>query len=191
MNKIHNTSDVSEQATIGQNTSIWNNAQIRENAIIGDNCIISKNVYIDINVKIGNNVKIQNNVSVYHGVTIENGVFIGPHVCFTNDKNPRAINPDNTLKSNQDWKVSKILVKQGASIGSNSTILSGITIGKFALIGAGSTVTKNIPDYGLVLGNPAKMVGYVCKCGLKLEKDQTCEKCNISLKQGEINDSNS
>ena len=178
---IHPTADVSPNARIGKGTNIWNQAQIRENAQIGDNCIISKNVYIDFDVKIGNNVKIQNNVSIYHGVTIEDGVFIGPHACFTNDKKPRAINPDGTLKKSDDWEVSKILVKKGASIGANSTILPGILIGEFALIGAGSVVTKNVPDYASVIGNPSRQVYYVCKCAKKLEKNKKCNTCGLSL----------
>jgi acetyltransferase-like isoleucine patch superfamily enzyme len=178
---IHPTADISPKARIGEGTKIWNQAQIRENAQIGVNCIISKNVYIDFDVKIGNNVKIQNNVSVYHGVTIEDGVFIGPHVCFTNDENPRAINPDESLKKSEDWEILKILVKKGASIGANSVILPGITIGEFALIGAGSVVTKDIPDYAIVVGNPSKQVGYVCKCGMRLEENKKCMECGLSL----------
>src|SRR3989338_2564926 len=135
--RIHPSADVSPDAVIGDGTAIWNNAQVRERASLGKNCVISKNVYIDFGVKIGNNVKIQNNVSVYHGVSIEDGVFVGPHVCFTNDKNPRAINPDGSLKTSSDWEISAILVKKGASIGANSTILPGVTVGEFALIGGG------------------------------------------------------
>lgn len=178
---IHPTAEVSPKARIGKGTSIWNQAQIREDAQIGDNCIISKNVYIDFEVRIGNNVKIQNNVSVFHGVTIEDGVFVGPHVCFTNDKKPRAINPDGKLKKSEDWEISKILIKKGASIGANSTILPGVKIGKFALIGAGSVVTKDVPNYALIVGNPSKQVGYVCKCGKKLEENKKCKDCGVSL----------
>ena len=179
--KIHKTAEVSEKAEVGDKTSVWNQAQIRENAKVGKNCIISKNVYIDADVSIGNNVKIQNNVSVFHGVAIEDGVFVGPHVCFTNDKVPRAITPDGKLKSGEDWGVSKILVKEGASIGANSTILPGVTIGRFAMIGAGSIVTKDVPNFGLVYGCPAELRGYVCKCGDKLEKGSKCSKCGVSL----------
>jgi acetyltransferase-like isoleucine patch superfamily enzyme len=166
----HKTAEISEKAKIGSNTKIWNQAQVRENAIIGKDCIISKNVYIDANVRIGNKVKIQNNVSVFHGVDIEDGVFIGPHVCFTNDKTPRAINPDGTLKSNDDWEVTPTIVKMGASIGANSTILPGIIIGKFAMIGAGSVVTKDVPMFALVYGNPAKIHGKVNEMGDVIEK---------------------
>ena len=163
------TAVVSEKAKIGNNVRIWHFAQIRENAEIGDNSIIGKNVYIDHEVKIGKNVKIQNNVSVYFGAKIEEGVFIGPHVCFTNDKMPRAINEDGELKSDKDWKVGKIIVKKGASIGACSVILPDVTIGQYAMVGSGSVVTKDVPDYGLVYGNPAKLQGYVDKKGKKVK----------------------
>ena len=166
---IHKTASVSKEAKIGSKTKIWNYAQIREGVVIGNNCIISSYVYIDFNVRIGNNVKIQNRVSIYHGVTLEDGVFVGPHVCFTNDKLPRAVNPDLSLKNAEDWKVLKTLVKKGASIGAHSVILPGITIGEWAMIGSGSVVTKDVPDHALVFGNPARIKGFVCKCGEKLK----------------------
>jgi len=178
---IHASASVSKDAKIGKGTKIWNWVQVRENASLGENCILSKGVYVDIGVKIGDNVKIQNNVSVYHGVTLEDGAFIGPHVCFTNDINPRAVNPDGTPKDLSDWTVSKTLVKEGAAIGANSTILAGITIGKWALIGAGAIVTKSVPDYGLAVGCPAKVIGYVCKCGKRiLEDGSACKDCAMS-----------
>lgn len=156
MIKIHPTAEVSPKAKIGQGTLIWHQAQVREGVVIGKNCILGKGVYIDFDVKIGNNVKIQNYVSVYHGATIEDGVFLGPYVCITNDKYPRAINPNGSLKKESDWEVGKTLIKQGASLGAGSIILPGITIGKWAMVGAGSVVTKDIPDFGLVYGSPAK-----------------------------------
>ncbi len=165
--KIHSSAEVSPQADLGQNVQVWNGSQIREGASLGEGTILGKNVYVDFGVKIGAKCKVQNNVSIYHGVTLEDGVFVGPHVCFTNDKNPRAINPDGSLKTSQDWSVSEILVKYGAAIGANATILPGVTIGKWALVGAGAVVTKDVPDYGLVLGNPAKLVGYVNEKGGK------------------------
>jgi UDP-2-acetamido-3-amino-2,3-dideoxy-glucuronate N-acetyltransferase len=141
---------------------------VREGARIGDNTILSKGVYIDTGVQIGKNVKVQNNVSVYHGVVIEDGVFVGPHACFTNDKRPRSINPDGSLKGADDWSVSPILLKRGCSIGANATIAPGVTIGAFAMIGAGAVVTRDIPDHGLAVGCPARLVGRVCACGVKL-----------------------
>ena len=192
--KIHPTAQVDERAKLGNNTSVWNWVQIRENAVIGENCVLSKGVYIDFDVKIGNNVKIQNNVSVYHGVTIEDGVFIGPHVCFTDDKLPRAVNADLTPKSADDWEVSPIIIKKGAALGANATILPGVTVGEWALIGSGSVVTKPVPNHGLVLGNPARLKGFVCKCGRKLEvKDKgteittlICKECNEELEMPKI-----
>lgn len=164
---IHPTAEVSKKAVIGNGTKIWHFVQVRENAQIGKNCILGKSVYIDSGVKIGNLVKIQNGVSVYHGVIIEDGVFVGPGVCFTNDKYPRAIDQKGRLKKDDQWEVSITIVKQGASIGANATILPGVTIGKYALIGAGAVVTKNISDFSLAYGNPAKIMGKVDKSGRK------------------------
>jgi len=166
--KIHPTAEVSELSGIGDGSSIWHQAQIRENVSIGKNCIIGKGVYVDFEVIIGNNVKIQNYVSVFHGVTLEDGVFVGPHVCFTNDMFPRAVSPDGSLKSGDDWELCETLIKEGAGLGANSTIRCGVTIGKWAIIGAGSVVTKNVPDYGLVWGNPARLHGFVSPAGEKL-----------------------
>ena len=166
--RIHPTADVSPNANIGEGTSIWHQAQVRENAVIGENCIIGKGVYIDAGVLIGNNVKIQNYVSVYHGVTIEDGVFIGPHVCFTNDMRPRAINPDGSLKAADDWILSFTCIRHGAALGANSTIRCGTTTGKWSMIGSGSVITKDFPDYSLAWGNPAQIHGFVCPCGDRL-----------------------
>lgn len=181
--KIHTTAEVSEKAKIGDKTAIWNHSQVREDVIIGQNCNIGKNVYIDFGVKLGNNVKVQNNVSIYHGVEVEDDVFLGPSMVFTNDLYPRAFIWDEN-------RVEKTLVKKGASIGANSTIICGNrVIGQYALVAAGSVVTKDVPDYGLVRGNPAKLTGFVCKCGRKLikkeEKDDAvimeCSECNETV----------
>lgn len=161
----HPTAEVSPQSKIGKGTKIWHQAQVRENACIGKNCILGKGSYVDFGVNIGDNVKIQNGVFVYHGVTVEDGVFLGPGVILTNDKNPRAIDENGKLKSDDDWVLGKILIKKGASVGARSTVLPGVTIGEYALIGAGSVVTKDVPDYALVYGNPAKVRGKVDKGG--------------------------
>jgi acetyltransferase-like isoleucine patch superfamily enzyme len=187
--RVHASAEVSENANVGDGTSIWHQCQIREGARIGEQCILGRGVYVDAGVLIGNHVKIQNYVSIYHGVTIEDGVFIGPHVCFTNDLRPRAINLDGSLKAADDWELSLTLVKRGAALGANSTIRCGVTIGEWAMVGAGSVVTRDVPDYGLVAGNPARLRGYVCPCGEKiLQKDITpgetityCPKCNFEL----------
>jgi acetyltransferase-like isoleucine patch superfamily enzyme len=180
--RIHPTAEVSDKAQIGDGTSIWLHVQIRENVSIGENCIIGKGVYIDAGVSVGNNVKIQNYSSLYEGVIIEDGVFVGPHVCFTNDLHPRGINPDGSLKGADDWKVSKTLVRYGAALGANTTVVCGNTIGSWAMVGSGSVVTRDVPDHGLVLGNPARLVGFVCPCGARLEEqsreaDKVAAKC--------------
>ncbi|MCA9588973.1 MAG: N-acetyltransferase [Myxococcales bacterium] len=167
--RIHPSSFVSESATIGDGSQVWLFCQIRDDARIGKGCIFGKGVYVDGGVTIGDNVKIQNNVSVFTGVDIEDGVFVGPHVCFTNDKVPRAVNPDGSIKSAHDWVVSKTLVKTGSAIGANSTVVCGVTVGAWSMVAAGSVVTKDVPDHALVRGNPARTVGWVCRCGLKVD----------------------
>jgi len=176
---IHATAEVSPKAQIGSGTRVWHFVQIREGVVIGQNCIIGKDVYIDFDVKIGSNVKIQNSALVYHGVTLEDGVFVGPQACFTNDRMPRAITSDGRLKGNDDWVVGPILVKYGASVGAASVVLPGVTIGRFSLVGAGAVVTRDVPDYGLVVGNPARLVGYVCHCGRKLEQQGSIWRCSV------------
>jgi UDP-2-acetamido-3-amino-2,3-dideoxy-glucuronate N-acetyltransferase len=185
--RIHSTADVSSDATIGAGTSIWNQAQVREGARIGERCIIGKNVYVDAGVVIGDDVKVQNNVSLFHGVTIEDGVFIGPHVCFTNDRIPRAVNPDGSLKSDADWEVSPILVRYGAALGANATILPGVTIGRWAMVGSGSVVTRDVAARELVAGNPARRLGSACPCGQPLRDDEggefvgACPRCGAAF----------
>jgi len=167
--RIHPTAEVSEQAQIGEGTMIWHQAQVREGARIGRNCILSKGVYVDIGAVLGNNVKVQNYVSIYHGVTLEDGVFCGPHCVFTNDKRPRAINADGSLKAGEDWELTPTLVRRGASIGTNAVVICGVTVGEWAMVGAGSVVSCDVPDYGLVWGNPARLYGFVCPCGNRLK----------------------
>jgi len=159
---IHKSAYV-EDAKIGKGTNIWHFVHVRNGAEIGKNCNIGKGVYIDSDVKIGDNCKIQNFATIYKGVTIGKNVFIGPHVCFTNDIYPRS------FIWNEE-KIVKTLVKDGASIGANATIIAGITIGKYSMIGAGSVVTKDVADFNLVLGNPARPVGKIDKDGNVAEK---------------------
>ena len=180
--KIHTTAEVSPKAKIGKGTSIWNQAQVREGTKLGQYCIISKNVYLDQGVKIGNNVKIQNNVSVYFPARIEDGVFVGPHVCFTNDKIPRAINANGSPKEISDWQPLGVWVKRGASIGAHSVLLPGVKIGRFAMVAAGSVVTKNVPDYALVMGNPSRIVDFVCPCGKRINMVEKIERASVQLK---------
>lgn len=171
---IHDTAEVSKEASIGRDTKIWNLAQVREGAVIGEKCIISKNVYIDEGVHIGDRVKIQNNVNVYHGVTVGNDVFLGPSMTFTNDFYPRAFN--------DNWQVRNTVVEDGASIGANVTVVCGNTIGKYAMIGSGSVVTKSVLPYALMVGNPARQIGWVCKCGQKLSEKNECLVCGKKYK---------
>ncbi len=178
----HPSADVSEKADIGEGTKIWHFAHIREKTKIGKGCIIGKSVYIDFGVKIGDRVKIQNFISVYHGVVIEDDVFLGPSMTFTNDLYPRSFN--------SDYKVYPTLVKAGASVGANATIVCGSTLGKYAMVGAGSVVTGDVPDHGLVYGNPARLAGFVCRCGHKMKKKKDskthvlmqCPKCKEEIK---------
>lgn len=155
---IHPSSVVDDGAQIGDGTHVWHFSHIMPEAIVGENCNLGQNVFIDNNTRIGNSVKIQNNVSVYNGVTMEDDVFIGPSVVFTNVSNPRSF-----VERKNEFKPT--LIKQGASIGANATILCGIIIGKFAMIGAGSVVTKDVADYALVVGNPAVQISTVDKAG--------------------------
>ena len=173
---IHETAFVSDEAEIGCGTKIWINAQVREHAIIGDHCIISKDTYIDENVRIGSRVKIQNGVSVYHGVEIDDDVFVGPNAVFTNDFRPRSFN--------KEWQVTPTFVRRGASIGANATIVCGVTIGEFAMIGAGSVVIQDVPPHGLVVGNPARLIGQVCRCGAKLDETGQCPACGAEGAKG-------
>lgn len=168
MIRIHPSAEVSEQAQIGEGTQIWHQAHVRERARIGRGCILGKDVYVDYDVQIGDHCKLQNGVYVYHGATLEDGVFLGPGVILTNDRLPRAINPDGSLKSIDDWQVERILIRRGASLGAGSVVLPGVTIGEFALVGAGAVVTRDVPAQGLVVGNPARLVGYACQCGQRL-----------------------
>ena len=177
---IHPTAEVSDKAHIGRGTKIWNGAQVREGASIGENCVISKDVYIDTMVKIGSNVKIQNRVNVYHGVSIEDDVFLGPSMTFTNDLYPRAFN--------SDWEITETKVRKGASVGAGAVIVCGVTIGEYAMVGAGSVVTGDVRAYSLHMGNPARHSGWVCRCGRKLGKELICYSCGeeYSLRDGEL-----
>jgi len=189
MGYIHPTADVDPGSTIGEKTYIWQNVQVRTQAKIGSECIIGKGAFIDFGAIIGNRVKIQNYANVFRGVTIEDGVFIGPSVCFTNDMYPRSVNLNGELQDYRDWKCYETLVKTGAGIGAGSIIVCNTTIGKWAIIGSGSVVTRDIPDYALAYGNPAKVKGFVCPCGNKLaerknmgeEEAVTCPACNTTI----------
>ena len=167
MTYIHPTALIAPEAEIGAGTRLWRNVQVREHASIGCDCNIGQNAYIDDHVVIGDNVKIQNNASLYRGLQLEDGVFIGPHVVFTNDRVPRAINPNGTPKGVDDWSVGHTLVRYGASLGAGAVVVTGVTIGRWALVGAGAVVTADVPDHALVLGCPARIAGYVSASGVR------------------------
>ncbi len=183
---IHETAEVSPLAVIGEDTRVWHHAQVRERARIGRNCTLGKGVYVDFDVVVGDNVKIQNGVMLFHGCIVEDGVFLGPGVILTNDRFPRAINPDGSLKTDADWEVGTVRVRRGASVGAGAIVLPGVTIGQFAMVGAGAVVTRDVPDHGLVVGNPARLVGFVCFCGARLPgptgtDGATCSRCGTSF----------
>jgi UDP-2-acetamido-3-amino-2,3-dideoxy-glucuronate N-acetyltransferase len=159
---IHETAIVDKTSLVGSGTKIWHWCHLSKNVKLGEDCVLGQNVYVGDNVAIGNNVKIQNNVSIYTGVTLEDDVFCGPSMVFTNVINPRA-----TINKKSEFK--KTVVKKGASIGANATIICGVTIGKYSFIGAGSVVTKKVKDYALVVGNPAVQTGWVNMKGNKLD----------------------
>ena len=178
---VHESAYVDKGAIIAKGTQIWHFSHIMKAAKIGENCKIGQNVYIGPNVVIGNNVKIQNNVSIYTGVTLEDDVFCGPSMVFTN-----IINPRSAYSRNSPEYYLKTKVKKGATIGANTTIVCGHTIGRHAFIGAGSVVTKDAPAYGLIYGNPAKFKGWMCECGEKLKfahNKAQCPKCKKAYKK--------
>ncbi len=172
---VHESSYIDSGAKIGKGTKIWYFCHIQKGAVIGENCILGQNVFVCNGSRIGNGVKIQNNVSVYECVELEDYVFCGPSVVFTNDMNPRA----KYKKGNAGYK--KTIVKQGASIGANATIVCGNIIGKNAFVAAGAVVTKNVADYAVVAGVPAKQIGWICECGNLLGQDTYCVNCKKSI----------
>lgn len=176
---VHPTSIVDENVEIGAGTKIWHFSHIQSGARIGENCSFGQNVNVSNNVIVGNGVKVQNNVSLYEGVELEDYVFCGPSCVFTNDLTPRAKYP----KGHAGYK--KTVVREGASIGANATVVCGHTIGKWALIGAGAVVTSNVPDHALMLGCPAKRRGWACECGELLKDSLTCSKCGRQYKETE------
>jgi acetyltransferase-like isoleucine patch superfamily enzyme len=175
--RVHASAEVSPRATLGEGTSVWNEAQVRDGARVGRECVLGKGVYIDVDVVVGDRVKLENRVSLFRGSRVASGVFIGPHSLLLNDKRPRAVTPTGALKQQTDWTVSGVTVSEGAAIGGGCTVLPGVRIGRFAMVGAGAVVTRDVPDYGLVIGNPARLVGYVCECGARLPAGGQCTEC--------------
>lgn len=170
---VHETSTIDENVTIGCDTKIWHYCHVQSGAIIGKSCSFGQNVNIANNVVIGNRCKVQNNVSIYEGVELEDDVFCGPSMVFTNDLTPRAF-------IRREYK--KTLLKKGCSIGANATIVCGHVIGEYAMIAAGAVVTKNVPNYALMAGVPARQIGWVCECGTLLSEELSCHECSKKYK---------
>ncbi|AZN29008.1 N-acetyltransferase [Flaviflexus salsibiostraticola] len=166
---IADTADISDDATIGDGSRVWHLAQIREGAVLGENCIIGRGAYIGPGVRLGDNCKIQNYALVYEPARLADGVFIGPAAVLTNDLHPRAINPDGTQKSAADWDMVGVILKEGASVGARAVCVAPVTIGAWAMVAAGAVVTKDVAPHALVVGVPARQIGWVGHAGVKLE----------------------
>ncbi|WP_315913010.1 acyltransferase [Arthrobacter sp. lap29] len=170
MTYIAPSADVAEQATLGEGTKIWHLAQVREDAVLGKNCIVGRGAYVGNGVIIGDNTKIQNYALVYEPAVLGHGVFIGPAVVLTNDTYPRAVSPDGSLKSAHDWTPVGVKIEDGASVGARAVCIAPLTIGRWATIAAGSVVTKDVPPFSLMVGVPARRLGWVGKAGFPLQK---------------------
>jgi acetyltransferase-like isoleucine patch superfamily enzyme len=167
--RIHPTADLEPDVVVGPGTSIWHRAQLRVGARIGADCVIGRDVFIDEGVSIGDRVKIQNGSLIYHGATVEDGVFVGPGAILTNDRYPRAITLSGDPATVEDWTVSPIVLHHGSSIGAGAIVVAGVDVHDFATVGAGAVVTRSVPAHALVVGNPARRIGWVCACGMRLE----------------------
>ena len=168
---VHETADVAPNARLADGAKIWHYAQVREDAVLGRNCIVGRGAYIGTGVELGDDCKVQNYALVYEPARLGRGVFIGPAVVLTNDEFPRATSPDGTQKAASDWQAVGVEVLEGASIGANSTCVAPVVIGRWALVGAGSVVVKDVPDFALVVGSPARRIGWVGTAGRPLEAD--------------------
>jgi UDP-2-acetamido-3-amino-2,3-dideoxy-glucuronate N-acetyltransferase len=169
--RIAGSADVDERAVLGDGTAVWHLAQVREGAALGRNCIVGRGAYVGPGVRMGDNCKLQNHALVYEPAVLEDGVFVGPAVVFTNDHYPRAVSPDGTLKRGDDWEAVGVTVREGASIGARSVCVAPVTIGRWSLVAAGSVVVKDVPDFALVAGVPARRLRWVGKAGVPLEPD--------------------
>jgi acetyltransferase-like isoleucine patch superfamily enzyme len=166
--RIHPGAELEDDVAVGAGTTIWQRAQVRTGARIGAECVIGRDVFVDTTVSIGDRVKIQNGALVYVGVTVEDGVFIGPGAILTNDRYPRAITSTGELARGDDWTISPIVLRSGCSVGAGAIVVAGCDVGSFATIGAGAVVTKSVNAHALVVGNPARRIGWMCACGVRL-----------------------
>ena len=171
---IHPASDIETDVVIGDGTKIWAHTHVRRGASIGSDCVIGERVFVDSGVVIGDRAKVQNQAAIFAPATLGDGVFVGPGACLTNDLRPRAVNPDGTAKTAADWHATGVQVASGASVGAMVTVIAGVSIGEWALIGAGSVVVGDVAPHELVVGNPGRVIGHVCKCGDRLDDDLTC-----------------
>lgn len=186
MTRIVESADVSDAATIGEGSSIWHLAQVRENAVVGRNCIVGRGAYIGTGVVMGDNCKIQNHALVYEPARLGEGVFIGPAVVLTNDHNPRAVNPDGSIKSADDWQPVGVTIEDGAAIGARAVCIAPVTIGAWATVAAGAVVTADVPAHALVAGVPARRIGWVGHAGVRLCADENDPTRYICPKTGAV-----
>jgi UDP-2-acetamido-3-amino-2,3-dideoxy-glucuronate N-acetyltransferase len=189
---VHPTADIDEGVIIKNESKVWHLAHLRQGCVIGENCVIGRGVFVDLDVKVGDRTKIQNYSLIYSPAVIENDVFIGPAVVFTNDKHPRSSNIDGQAKSTDDWQKVGVTVRRGASIGARSVCVAPVEIGEYALVGAGAVVTKDVPAFALVVGNPARQIGWVDHAGVPLVETSLNTyfsdglKCEYKLSDGQL-----
>jgi len=171
---VHTSADVEDGVDIGEGTHVWARTHVRHGARIGRDCTIGENVLVDVDVHVGDRCKVQSGALLYHGAEIEDEVFIGPAACLTNDRFPRAATPDGALKTLDDWTVSGVRLEKGCAIGAHAVVVAGVTVHRWAMVGAGAVVTRDVPAHALVVGNPSRRIGWVCRCGNRLDDDLRC-----------------
>ncbi len=180
---VHASAVVDEGAAIGANTKVWHLTHVRAGARIGAECIVGRDVYVGAGVRVGDRCKIQNNAQVFEGSILEDGVFVGPGAILTNDLRPRAITPEGALKTTEDWETTGCTLEEGCAIGAGAVLVPGVRVGRWAMVAAGAVVTKDVPAHALVMGNPARLAGYVCFCGERAGDDGVCPKCGRTIER--------